>query len=130
MEEVSTQSIKDAVIAATGLTRKDHGVITIVISHSFGMINGILAHEEDAMSPEEVAYKHEAISDGVINGLWGDKGSPGTVRKLKDEFVEGMAAAGGDLQKAMENAPWKGPKPGKAEVPEAREDKVPPGQIR
>ena len=101
-------SIADEAIKKLGLARKEHGVISIIISHSFGTINGILTHEEDALSPEELAYKHEKISDGVINDLWGSKENPGEVREMKNDFTVAMEAAGGDLEKAFkEHLPWK-----------------------
>jgi len=101
-------SIASDAVAATGLARKEHGVTTIIISHSFGTINGVVTHEEDAITPEELAYKHELITDGVLMGLWGaNNGQGGTVRRMKEEFIDAMEAAGGDLAKAMEESPWK-----------------------
>lgn len=113
--------LKNAVIEQLGLKRKDHGVTTICISHSFGVVNGVVVHEEDAMTPEELAYKHEMITDGLFSGLWGNEENRGTVRQMKDQFIDVMAEAGGDLAKAMEGAPWKkGKEAGKGKVPAKR----------
>ena len=100
-------SVESEVVAALGLARKEHGVVTICLDHSNGKVNGMVVHHEDASSPEELTYKYQTISDAVIEALNGDNIEGGAVREMGDDFLMAMEASGGDLVKAQALASWK-----------------------
>ena len=87
---------------------KDHKVTLTLTSSSFGTINCELVNVEYAMTPEELVYKHYTIADAILAALTGDNaGNGGAIRGMSQEFLDTMAEAGGDLEKALENQPWK-----------------------
>ena len=97
----------DDVVAGLGLSRKDHGVTTICLDHSFGVVNGMVVHHEDASTPEELTYKYQTICDAVIEALNGDNTEGGAVRQMGDDFLGAMEIAGGSLEEAQKLGSWK-----------------------
>ena len=84
-----------------GLKVPDHGVIVAVISHSFGVVNSMTPHFENARTAGDLVTLHQTLGDAVLDLLNGDNNEGGIIREMGEDFQDEYEKNDGDLMKTL-----------------------------